>query len=84
MYKGILLGNKLVVSLLPFCVGFLHVFENSGELETHVIVRFLEHIGVVRVFRVEVFDGLFREGERLVHDCSIHDYREKGLCGYNI
>ena len=82
--ERVLLGDELVVPVLSLDMGLLDVFENGRELETHVIVSFGEHVGIVRVFLVEVFYRLFSEVERLVHFCSIEQYREKCLCGYLI
>jgi hypothetical protein len=65
--ERVLLGDELVVPILSLDVGLLHVFQNGRELVTHVIVGFREHVGIVRVFLVEVFYGLFCEIERLVH-----------------
>jgi hypothetical protein len=70
--ERVLLGDELVVPVLSLDMGLLHVFENGRELETHVIVGFGEHVGIVRVFLVEVFDGLFSEVERLVHLVKIY------------
>lgn len=65
--ERVLFRNKLVVPVLSLDVCFLHVFQDVWELETHVIVGFLEHVRIFRVFRVQIFDGLFREMQRLVH-----------------
>ena len=57
----------MVIAGLSLDMGFLDVFEDGGELETDVVVGFLEHVGVVRVFCVEVVDDLFREVDGGVH-----------------